>query len=183
MPTSRTSLQRQTTSGLQVRRTASPRKQRAKPQRRLLDLFSGTGSLAAVFRQHGYAVTTVDVDAKMKPDIVADVLSWNYRGLPQGHFDVVFAAPPCTEYSQAMTGRPRNLEKADAIVRRTLEIIQYLKPKQWFLENSRHGVAEDPWDPGPPPVSQGRVLPVQPVGMDEANPSVGNRRGLAKRGG
>ena len=76
----------------------------------------------------------------MKPDIVADVLSWNYRGLPQGHFDVVFAAPPCTEYSQAMTGRPRNLEKADAIVRRTLEIIQYLKPKQWFLENPDTGL-------------------------------------------
>ena len=111
-----------------------------KSQQRLLDLFSATGSVAAVFRQHGYAVTTVDVDAKMKPDIVANVLNWNYRGMPQGQFDVVFAASPCTEYSQAMTGRLRNLEKADAIVLRTLEIIQYLKPKQWFLENPDTGL-------------------------------------------
>ena len=106
----------------------------------MLDLFSGTGSVADVFRRHNYKVTTVDLDVKMQPDIVADILKWDYRVLPPGHYDIIFAAPPCTGYSQAMTSRPGDLKKADAIVRRTVEIIQYFNPRRLFIENPDTGL-------------------------------------------
>ena len=106
----------------------------------VLDLFSGTGSVAAVFRKMGYQVTTVDLDPKTKPDVQADVLTWKYRKMFRpGDFNVIFASPPCTEYSQALTTRPREMEEADKIVRKTLEIIKYLRHEKWFLENPSTG--------------------------------------------
>jgi len=38
-----------------------------------------------------------------------------------------------------MTCRPRNLEWADRLVHRTIQIIQYLRPPMWWIENPRHG--------------------------------------------
>ena len=107
---------------------------------RVLDLFSGTGSVAAVFRRQGYEVTTVDQDPKMKADVQVDILAWKYRKMFRpGEFKIVFAAPPCTEYSQALTSRPRDMEAADRLVKKTLEVIKYLRPEKWFLENPSTG--------------------------------------------
>lgn len=107
---------------------------------RMLDLFSGTGSVAEVYRQHGFNVTTLDMDPKWGADIQVDVMDWDYESIPPGHYHTVFAAPPCTEYSQAMTCRPRNLAKADKFIRRTLQILQHLKPVKWFMENPATGL-------------------------------------------
>ena len=106
----------------------------------MLDLFSGTGSVAEAFRRKGFRTFTVDSDARVHPDYKVDVLTWDYRSEFQpGDFDVVFAAPPCTEYSQALTSRPRKMEAADKVVRKALEIIRYLRPMRWFLENPATG--------------------------------------------
>ena len=40
----------------------------------------------------------------------------------------------------ALTTRPRNLPLADAVVRRTLEVIAFLRPQLWFMENPRTGL-------------------------------------------
>ena len=42
-----------------------------------------------------------------------------------------------------MTCRPRELAKADAIVERALDIIRYLEPRFWFVENPRTGMLKD----------------------------------------
>ncbi len=39
-----------------------------------VELFSVTGSTAAVFRKKGYEVVTLDFDQKFSPDIIKDVL-------------------------------------------------------------------------------------------------------------
>ena len=106
---------------------------------RLLELFSGTGSIGRAFRNQGWEVHSLDIEPGAT--IVSDILRWDYRGLPSGHYDFIWASPPCTEYSKARTKakRPRDFEQADAVVQKTLEIIEYFAPTFWLLENPQTG--------------------------------------------
>jgi hypothetical protein len=92
-------------------------------------------------RLQGYHVVSLDIDPRHEPTWVCDVLEWDYRKYCQpGDFDLVWASPPCTEFSQAKTTGVRNLEYADAVVQKTLEILRFLAPARWYLENPRHGL-------------------------------------------
>ena len=62
------------------------------------------------------------------------------ENFPSGIFTLIAAGVPCTEYSMAKTTRPRNLEEADALVHKTLEIIEYFQPQLWWIENPRGGL-------------------------------------------
>ena len=107
----------------------------------VLDLFSGTQSVGKIMRAKGYQVLTVDWNKRSKPDFVVDVLTWNYKDfLKPGTFELVAASVPCNEYSQAKKVGVRDLEYADRLVKRTLEIIEYLKPTKWWIENPRNGL-------------------------------------------
>ena len=103
---------------------------------RLLELFSGTGSVGRAFQAKGWEVTSVDSDPKVKPTICEDILAWE----PVGAYDMIWASPVCTEYSRAMTRRPRDLEAGDRLARRALEIIDRLRPRFWAIENPQTGL-------------------------------------------
>lgn len=66
-------------------------------------------------------------------------MDWDYKSFEPGAFDVIWASPPCTEYSIAKTTKARNIEDANAVTMRTLEIINYLQPKYWIVENPQTG--------------------------------------------
>ena len=84
---------------------------------------------------------TQDNNPRFHPDILTDIMGWNFvDAFPRDYFDVIIASPPCTEYSAAMTCRARDLEMADQIVQRTLDIINYLQPRHWFIENPKTGL-------------------------------------------
>ena len=61
---------------------------------RLLELFSGTGSVGRVARELGFEVVSLDISAKHSPDFVADILEFDYTIWASGWFDVVHASPP-----------------------------------------------------------------------------------------
>lgn len=103
---------------------------------KILDLFSGTGSFSKGFDKHA-RVVSLDIHPKYNPRICTDILKWNYKMYEPGFFDIIWSSPPCTEYSLAKSVGVRNLKLADAIVKRTLKIIRYLKPKYFFIENPR----------------------------------------------
>jgi len=86
-------------------------------------------------------VVTVDIDPRYEPDIHADMLFWECKKtFRPGHFDVIACSPPCTEFSQAMTRRSRELDYADSLVQKALEIVYYFQPAFWFLENPQTGL-------------------------------------------
>ena len=111
---------------------------------RLLELFSGTGSVGAVATEAEWEVVSLDIcDKYSSPTHIGDIMEWDFRIYPEGHFDVVWASPPCVEYSilkHNNTTMTTNMEHADSIVKRTLEIINYFKPAQWFMENPQTGM-------------------------------------------
>ena len=63
---------------------------------RLLELFSGTGSVGRVARDLGFSVISLDLK---NANINTDTLSWDYKQFGVSDFDVIWASPPCTEYS------------------------------------------------------------------------------------
>jgi site-specific DNA-cytosine methylase len=109
---------------------------------RILELFSGTGSMGDVFTNQGWEVIGLDASPKAKANICIDIRLWDYTIFPPGHFDVIWASPVCTHYSVARTyaKTPRNLEWADSLVLKTLEIIEYFKPRCWYIENPQSGL-------------------------------------------
>ena len=114
----------------------------------VLELFSGTGSVGKVCKEIGWNVTSLDIDPRA--DIVCDILEWDYKQYPKDYFDIIWASPPCTNYSKlqdAWLGRMRKgeiytkekqeqeMKEDDKLVLKTLEIIEYFKPTYWFIEN------------------------------------------------
>ena len=86
----------------------------------LLELFSGTHSVGRAFEAEDWEVISVDIDPRHKPTFCCDVLRWDPSCLDR--VDVIWASPPCTQYSRARTRGERNMDEADILVRRTLEI-------------------------------------------------------------
>lgn len=110
---------------------------------RVLDLFSGTQSLRRTLSalDAAYDVTSVDINEDSNPDICSDILELNHKNLfKPGDFDVVWASPPCTEYSRAKTIGVRDILGANRLVKKTLKVIKYLQPKAWFIENPQTGL-------------------------------------------
>ena len=108
-----------------------------------LELFKGTGSIGKALKKHGFHVDSLDMDPKCDATWTANILEWeDWRQMEPGTYDFIWSSPPCTEYSRARTTakNPRNLELADSMVARTLEIIRYLKPKGWLMENPQTGL-------------------------------------------
>ena len=71
-----------------------------------------------VAEQLGYNVISLDRD--LEADIKCDILNWDYKQFPVGYFDVIWASPPCTEYSTCKTTGVQNIALANSIVNRTL---------------------------------------------------------------
>lgn len=103
----------------------------------MLDLFAGLGGASRAMRARGWQVTTVELDPKFRPDVVGDVARLPIRG----QFDLIWASPPCTEFSResmpwCKTGNPPSLELWQAAERAIAE----LRPRWWVIENVRGAV-------------------------------------------
>ena len=112
---------------------------------RVLDLFSGTHSVGKICKELGYEVVSLDIDGRA--DITVNILDWDYSTYPAGFFDIVWASPPCTEFSIMNQCNKRfktpDIPYASSLVERALEIIRYFKPGCFFIENPQSGTLKD----------------------------------------
>ena len=104
---------------------------------KLLELFSGTGSVGKVAKSLGWEVVSLDLK---HADINKNIMDWNYKEYPRETFTMIWSSPPCTEYSVAKTLGVRKIREANSIVMKTLEIIKYFSPRFWFIENPQTGL-------------------------------------------
>ena len=132
-----------------------------------LELFSGTHSFGKISSKFGYDVISLDRD--MGPDcpfgtgytsknhIEEDIMTWNYKQFPKGHFHIVTASPVCLWWSTLRHCRKGSFDKKlgrkltaedienDIIelgipmVEKVLEIIDYFEPKYYIIENPQTG--------------------------------------------
>lgn len=118
--------------------------------KRFLDLFSGSGSVSVAAQRMGYEVRNLDLDPKLK-DVVTyhtNILKFRHeRELKDWVPDVVWASPPCTDYSIAQTRYDRNLPASNRVVRKTLDVIRWVMERNpravWILENPQTGLLKE----------------------------------------
>ena len=109
-----------------------------------LELFSGTGSVGKVCKELGWNVVSVDLELPATHE--CDIMDFDYKQYPKDYFSVVWASPPCTEYSAMNYCRPEktpNIELANKLVLKALEIINYFQPEVWYLENPQTGTLKN----------------------------------------
>ena len=108
---------------------------------RILELFSGTGSVGRAASEMGHEVMSLDISNKYNPTFVANVLEFDFSIFPRGYYDLIWASPPCEKYSIApchmlsQEERRQRAEEANAVTRKTLEVIETLRPKWFAIEN------------------------------------------------
>ena len=107
---------------------------------KVLELFKGTGSVGKICKKNGMEVISLDFNKKYNPDILCNILEWDYKVYDKDYFNIVWASCDCTQYSKAKTKGIRDIEGANLLVLKTLEIIEYFNPKYWFIENPQTGL-------------------------------------------
>ena len=118
----------------------------AERPRLAVDLFAGTGGATAAFLDAGWDVIRVDANpraagftTRTAANICADVRARHFWWGPSDRRpDLLWASPPCTEFSDANPHRPArpSLELVHAV----LEAVADLKPRFWVLENVRGAI-------------------------------------------
>tara|TARA_R100000654_G_scaffold37795_2_gene63391 strand:- start:5923 stop:6699 length:777 start_codon:yes stop_codon:yes gene_type:complete len=132
-----------------------------------LELFSGTHSFGKISSKLGYDVISLDRDLGAecpfgsgyvsKNHIKTDIMTWNYKQYPKGHFHIVTASPVCLWWSLLRHCRKGSFDKKlgrkltaedienDIIelgipmVEKVFEIIDYFEPKYYIIENPQTG--------------------------------------------
>ena len=123
---------------------------------KLLELFKGTGSIGKVAKKMGMSVISLDNEEKYNPDILTDILKWDYKKYSSDNKyvpNLIWASVPCETFSilgntagghrEKGTGKALsdNAKIGDKILKKTMEIINYFKSKNkdlnFVIENPR----------------------------------------------
>jgi|TARA_E500000305_G_scaffold33163_1_gene25153 site-specific DNA-cytosine methylase len=112
---------------------------------KVLELFAGSRSFSKVAEEMGMETFTTDFKDFNKIDYVVDILDFVPMKVPFKP-DIIWASPPCTTFSIASCSthwtkdkKPKTEKclKGIKIVETTLKIIDWFKPKYFFIENPR----------------------------------------------
>lgn len=115
---------------------------------KVLELFAGSRSIGKASEILGYQVFSSDLINFEKIDYVTSILDFDINKV-SFQPDIIWASPPCTAFSVAAIGKnwtkdgdnyvAKN-QRADfglELVKKTIQIIEALKPTYFFIENPR----------------------------------------------
>ena len=134
-----------------------------------LELFSGTHSFGKVSSKLGFNVFSLDRDLgdtnqgyTSTHHIKEDILTWDYKVYPRGHFKIITASPVCLWWSalrNTWIGRKLKAHGDKIITKEILqqdiedfgipmvdkvfEIIDYFNPEYYLIENPQTGKMKD----------------------------------------
>lgn len=126
---------------------------------KVLELFAGSRSLGKAAEKLGMEVFSSDIEAYKGIDYRVDILKFDYSKVPFTP-DIIWFSPPCTAFSvcamwrhwkRTKNGRIPKSKKARECIKlakKCLEIIDYYKPKYWFIENPRGMLRKMPFMEG-----------------------------------
>ena len=112
---------------------------------KVLELFAGSRSFSKVAEEMGMTTFTSDYKSFDKIDYVCDILDFDVKKIPFKP-NIIWASPPCTYFSVASIGHHWNKDHTPKteqaklgvkIVQKTLDIISFLQPDYFFIENPR----------------------------------------------
>ena len=115
---------------------------------KILELFAGSRSIGKAAEILGYQVFSSDLINFEKIDYVTSILDFDINKVPFQP-DIIWASPPCTAFSVAAIGKNWTKDgdnyiaknpRADfglELVKKTIQIIEALKPTYFFIENPR----------------------------------------------
>lgn len=125
----------------------------------VLELFKGSGSVGKTLKKMKLInkLFSLDCEAKYKPDILTDILEWDYKAFYKDTKFIpnfIWASPPCNTFSplayplgerNTKTAEPISdrAKKGTEILYKTLEIISFfqkLNPKLIFVIENPHGM-------------------------------------------
>lgn len=137
---------------------------------KVLELFSGTHSIGKVAKSRNHQIVSLDRDMGNQDKeyisshhIQEDILTWDYKQFQAGSFDLITASPVCLWWSilrNSWVGRKcKSIHPTDVItlehiheqinlygkpmVDKVIEIIEYFKPKYYWIENPSRGRMKD----------------------------------------
>jgi len=113
---------------------------------KMLDLFSGLGGASQAFLDAGWEVHRIENNPAL--GYVPNTKIMDVRKLLENDYfcsefyDLVWASPPCLEFSNAFAA-PKSIARREGIdfrpdmrlVNAAKDIIDYLQPKHWVIEN------------------------------------------------
>tara|TARA_R100001509_G_scaffold146190_1_gene103085 strand:- start:452 stop:1084 length:633 start_codon:yes stop_codon:yes gene_type:complete len=111
----------------------------------VLELFAGSRSIGKEAEKLGYKVFSSDLNSFEKIDYAVNILEFDIKKIPFKP-DMIWASPPCTYFSVASIGKHWNKDHTPKsenaliglkIVEKTIQIINEINPKYWFIENPR----------------------------------------------
>ena len=118
---------------------------------KVLELFAGSRSFSKVSEEFNYKTYTTDIEPFERIDQVCNIFKFDIDKMVNevGKPDIIWASPPCTTFSVASisthwTGgkrayipKTKEAEMGIQIIEETIQIIDMLKPKYFYIENPR----------------------------------------------
>ena len=129
-------------------------------QLKVLELFSGTGSVSKAFERRGHKTFRVDWDQQFHADLYCDIEKLRAKKIVDafGYPDVIHASPDCATFSVAAISRHRRkneggwldpisdyARKSDRVDVNLMRLLRDLQPSLFFIENPRAAMRKAPW--------------------------------------